>query len=335
MYRYLFGVGFVFLLFATTASAATLYIDPNSATLKQGDAIAIAIRLDTDELAGECVNAVDGVLSYDSAIDPVDISIGKSIFPVWVEAPVINKEAHTITFAGGIPNGYCGRVQGDPNLTNTLVELIFRAPVDTGILEEKTASVTFMPETTAYLNDGLGTKAQLRTFGSTITLSRERTTATGDVWTDAISADKQPPEDFSVQLSTWPTGEYYIIFSTTDKQTGISHYEVLEESNAEAKLFHFGAVNAPWIKTAGPAYTLKDQTLRSVIRVKAVDKAGNEYLTTFVPDKSLQKSFFSMTVLFIIGGVLLVFSLGILFWWMHRERRNKNLITNQTNQTSL
>jgi len=320
MNRYFLGIIFLFSSLVMPADAARLYIDPNSPSLLQGEAIALAVRLDTDELSGECVNAVDGVITYDADIEPVDISIGKSIFPVWVETPIINKEARTITFAGGIPNGYCGRVQGDPNLTNTLVELIFKSPVVDGRMEEKKVSVGFSPGTTAYLNDGFGTKALLQTYGSIITLSPERSTESGDVWTRAITADIFTPEAFSVTLaSSTQTGEYYIVFNTTDKQTGISRYEVLEESSAESKLFHFGAVTAPWLETRSP-YILKDQTLRSVIRVKAIDKAGNEYLTTFVPDKSLQRGYVALTDLLIILGLLLLFSLGGLFWWMHRDR---------------
>lgn len=334
MYRYYIGLGFIFFLFTTSASAANLYIDPNAPTIKQGETISMAVRLDTDELEGECVNAVDAVITYDDSVEPVDISIGKSIFPLWVEVPVINKEARTISFAGGIPNGYCGRVQGDPNLTNTLVELIFRSPVQTTVTEPKIAAIAFSPETTAYLNDEFGTKATLQTYGSTITLSPERSNASGDVWTDAILADKIQPEAFSVTLaSSTLTGEYFIVFNTTDKQTGISHYEVLEESNAEAKLFHFGALTAPWIQTRSP-YILKDQTLRSVVRVKAIDKAGNEYLTTFVPDKSLQTGFMALTDIFIICGVLLIICLGGLFWWMYRDRKIKKNLTPEPNQNN-
>jgi hypothetical protein len=320
MQRYFWAVSLLLLSLTASAEAANLYIDPNTTTLKQGDAVALAVRLDTDELTGECVNAVDGVITYDASIEPVDISIGKSIFPVWVEVPTINKANRTITFAGGIPNGYCGRVQGDPNLTNTLVELIFKAPVLAGETDSKVASIAFGPETTAYLNDGLGTKATLQTYGATVTLSPERSTASGDIWTAAIAADTQPPEAFSVTLATSTlNGEYYIVFNTTDKQTGVSYYEVLEESNAEAKLFHFGALTAPWVVTRSP-FILKDQTLRSVIRVKAVDKAGNEYLTTFVPDKSLQTGFMALTDLLILAGLVLLIGLGGMFWWTHRER---------------
>lgn len=334
MYHYFLALLLVILSQAASVSAASLYIDPNTTIIKQGEAVALAVRLDTDELSGECINAVDGVITYDASIEPIDISIGKSIFPVWVETPVINKADRTITFAGGIPNGYCGRVQGDPNLTNTLVELIFKSPVVDGVTDSKTASVAFSPETTAFVNDGLGTKAQLRTFGSTLTLTPERSTETGDVWTKAIAEDQINPEAFSVTLATsTQTSEYYIVFNTTDKQTGVSRYEVLEESNAESKLFQFGAATAPWQETRSP-YILKDQTLRSVIRVKAIDKAGNEYLTTFVPDKSLQTGFVALLDFIVILGLLLVVSLGGLFWWMHRDRRVQPKAYTQYNQSN-
>ena len=148
--RFLFAL-FLLLGLTSNAEAASLYMDPSTATLNRGDAVTISVRLDTDEAAGECVNAIDGIITYDPSITPVDISVGKSIFPIWVEAPVINKEKHTITFAGGIPNGYCGRIAGDPRLTNSLVKLIFRSPGFSigGGSGSSTATVAFTPETTA------------------------------------------------------------------------------------------------------------------------------------------------------------------------------------------
>ncbi len=308
------GVLFLSFFFVVPAvNAATLYIDPASATLARGDAITVSVRLDVDEASGECVNAVDGVLHYDDAITPVDISVGKSIFPVWVESPVINQDEHTITFAGGIPNGYCGRVQGDPNLTNTLVELIFRSPGQPQNPDIKTADVTFDPATTAYLNDGSGTKAQLRMLGTAFTLSADMGTQVTDAWSGAVADDSFPPEDFSISLERDLTtfgGKYYIVFNTTDKQTGLSHYEVIEESLADSKLFRWGAATTPWQEVRSP-YVLKDQSLKRVVRVKAVDKAGNEYITTLTPDKSLQT--FSMHDLIRMIALMLVVSLCGLF----------------------
>ena len=300
------------LLVTSTVEAATLYIDPAAAKLYRGDAITVAVRLDVDEISGECVNAVDGIIHFDDAITAVDVSVGKSIFPVWVESPVINQAEHTITFAGGIPNGYCGRVQGDPNLTNTLVELVFRSPGQPQNPQIQSAAVTFDPATTAYLNDGNGTKATLRTFGTTIALSAALGTQVTDAWSGAVADDKQAPEDFSISLERDETtfgGKYYVVFNTTDKQTGLSHYEIIEESLADSKLFRWGAATTPWREIRSP-YVLKDQSLKRVIRVKAIDKAGNEYIATLIPDKSLQ-SFSLYDLIHTLVVVLVVALLGL------------------------
>lgn len=306
--------------------AATLYMDPNTVTLNRGDAAKIAVRLDTDEAAGECINAIDGVISYSDNIVPVDISIGDSIFPVWVETPIINKENNTITFAGGIPNGYCGRVQGDPNLTNTIVEIFFRAPgMQVGGGENRSqATVQFADESTAYLNDGAGTVASLQKIGANFTLSDNVGTEILDPWSGDIQSDDIPPEEFSAEVVMFDDGIWRVVFNTTDKQTGISHYEVIEESYKQSKLFDFGAANAPWIETKSP-YPLRDQTRNSVVRVKAIDKAGNEYITTVAIDESVRKFAITTELIVLSGaGVLVLFVLiGIVYWFIRRRRSKK------------
>ncbi len=316
---------------ADTASAASLYMDPASATLFRGDAVTVAVRLDTDEAAGECVNAIDGVITYDDSIIPVDISVGKSILPMWVEAPVIHKENHTITFAGGIPNGYCGRVQGDPNLTNTLVELVFRAPgLQVGGGEaRKSAHIGFADTTSVYLNDGIGTKATLQTFGTELTLNDGIGNEIKDDWKTVVQNDTVAPEPFSVALGrndTTANGKFFIEFNTTDKQSGLSHYEVIEETTADSNLFRFGALNSPWAEARSP-YILKDQSLVSVIRVKAVDKAGNEYIATLVPDAALRSTLIPWKLIILGGGALAVLALcGALLWWFVRRRKAKRVL---------
>lgn len=323
----LFGVGH-------SALAASLYMDPNTATLFRGDAVTIAVRLDTDEVSGECINAVDGVITYDETITPIDISIGKSIFPIWVETPIINKEARTITFAGGIPNGYCGRVQGDPNLTNTIVELVFRAPgLQVGGGEARnSARIGFGPETTAYLNDGIGSKATLTTYGTELALNDGIGSEIKDPWRGAVEDDVVVPEPFSISLERGETsfnGDYYIVFNTTDKQTGLSHYEVIEESSADSKLFSFGAATSPWIETRSP-YVLQDQSLQSVIRVKAIDKAGNEYVATLIPDAALRSTIIPWKLIG-VSAFLATVCIGLLgvgfYWW---KKRRVRLIVNET-----
>ena len=285
-------VSLFFLGGAFDVYAASLYIDPAFTSISRGDAITMSVRLDTDEANEECINAVDGVITYSENITPVDVSMGDSIFSIWVEQPTINKEKRTITFAGGIPNGYCGRIPGDPRLTNTLVKLIFRSPGFSigGTTGSTTATVAFAPETTAYINDGFGTKAELAMYGSSIDLSNTAGPVLQDPWRDAVVTDTIPPEQFSIVLEKGETafqGKYYIVFNTTDKQTGIDQYQVIEEPIESKWSFNWGRADAPWVTTRSP-YILEDQSLNSVIRVKAIDKAGNEYIATLVPEESVR-----------------------------------------------
>jgi hypothetical protein len=333
--RFLFFCGvffcFINLIGLQTLSAATLYIDPGLVTLYRGDAYTASVRIMPDEQSGECINAVDAVISYPSNIQPVDVSIGRSILSVWVEAPVINRENRTITFAGGIPNGYCGRVQGDPSLTNNLVDIIFRSPgLQIGSTDEgNTAVISFTNETQVYLNDGQGTKAELVTLPSTVTLDRSAGAGIVDKWRDDVRADDQAPEEFSITLekdSIAFAGKYFIVFSTSDKQTGISHYEVIEEPLAEKSLFKWGGSDAPWVRTESP-YVLRDQTLSSTIRVKAFDKAGNEYIATLVPDPELRTTSNTQVLILGLSAIAFVLVLGLIIASILLYRRKRRQST--------
>jgi len=320
-------------LMATPATAATLYIDPGTTTLFRGDAVTASIRIMPDEAISECINAADVVVSYPDSIQPVDVSIGRSILSVWVEDPVINKEAHTITFAGGIPNGYCGRVQGDPGLTNVLADIVFRSPglqiggTDSG----DTAMIQFAPETQVYLNDGQGTQAELRTIPAVFTLDKSAGPGIVDDWRETVREDNTPPESFSISLERDTvafSGRYFIVFSSSDKQTGISHYEVMEEPAAEFGTFSWGRTDAPWVRAMSP-YELKDQSLNSTIRVRAYDKAGNEYVATLVPDPSLKTLSEAMLYTYIMIAalaLLLIIIIVVLAVFIRRRlaRRSDN-----------
>ncbi|MFN3692826.1 MAG: hypothetical protein ACK4SL_01845 [Candidatus Paceibacteria bacterium] len=312
---------------ADFASAATLYLDPPRPTLNRGDSVTLSVRLDTDEATDECINAIDGVITYNEAINPVDISIGQSIFPIWVEQPVIDKDSRTITFAGGIPNGYCGRVEGDPRLTNTLLQIVFRAPGLTvgGTDVPALGTVTFKPETRAFLNDGFGTEAQLQTLGAELILNQVVGSTIVDDWRDVITADNIPPEEFSITLEKDEFAfdkKYYIVFNTTDKQSGISHYEVIEEPVEDTRLFTFGAATTVWTETRSP-YVLNDQSLKSTIRVRAVDKAGNEYIATLAPKNASLERWPLWMIASGGSAVVALVVLTLLIWYWRRRRKTK------------
>lgn len=308
--------------------AATLYIDPFEKSILKGDTVTMAVRLDVDE--GECVNTVDAVVSYDQGVQLVDVSRGRSILPLWVEEPKIDTGARRITFAGGIPNGYCGRTPGDPSLTNVLVELVFRAPGFTiGSSQNTSAQVRFEGESRVLLNDGFGTEAQLKTIPSTLTLVQQVGTTSQDNWRDSVNADTVPPQPFSIDLTQTEgvfDDKYYIVFNTTDKQSGIDHYEVIEEPRTDVYSFRWGRADAPWEKTQSP-YVLKDQTLSSIIRVKALDKAGNERITVLIPDDTARRlDILTWVLLGILGFVFFGVVTGFVWWFIRRRMRKQDTL---------
>lgn len=322
----------LFLCVGHTAQAASLYMDPAFANLSRGDAVAVSVRLDTNEAEEECINAVDGVITYSENIVPVDISTGDSIFSIWVEQPKIDTEKRTITFAGGIPNGYCGRIPGDPRLTNTLVTLVFRSPGFSvgaaGSSATSSAKIEFAQETTAYLNDGFGTKAPLALYGTNIDLSKTAGAVLQDPWREAVIADNIPPGDFSIALFKDTVAfnkNYFISFNANDKQTGIDQYLVMEEPLSKIAKFDWGRADAPWVVARSP-YELEDQSLNSIIRVKAIDKAGNEYIATLIPEENLRTistEFYILTAGAALIGFLLLFIIGVFIRSLLKKRSKK------------
>lgn len=85
--------------------------------------------------------------------------------------------------------------------------------------------------------------------------------------------DATSPEEFMSQTVDIE-GKKYLVFFTTDATSGIDHYEVLEIS-----LDWFGNIKSEqeteWKIVKSP-YLLEDQSLKSTIKIKAIDKAGNE-----------------------------------------------------------
>lgn len=314
----------------SNAHAALLYFDPSFAEISRGDSITADLRIDTDE--GECINTIDATIHYDSSINVVDISRGESILNIWVENPVIDKENHTVHFAGGIPGGYCGRIPGDPSLTNVILKLALQSPGFTigGGDNLKNPRIWLDDISQVLLHDGYGTPATVRLQDATIHLLDTVGSEIQDEWRSNVQEDTEPPSDFSITLTKDDFAfnkKYFIVFNSNDKQSGIDHYEVMEEPFSEFYAFKWGRADAPWIRTESP-YILKDQTLNSTIRVKAIDKAGNSIISTLVPDTALRSMSQNLLMMWtLIGGiVLLVLIFAYFAFWMIRKRRRENVV---------
>jgi hypothetical protein len=312
----LFGVPFY-------SDAAYLYFDPPIFTLNRGDTAAVSLRIDTDE--GECINAVDATISYEDGIRPVDVSRGESILNLWLEEPVIHEDTKTITFAAGITGGYCGRAVGDPGLSNTIATLIFQSPgFAIGGGNNKNPKISITEASQVLLNDGFGTEATLRRDEAVATLSDTPGSERSDTWITSVREDTVPPSEFQIALERVDTafsGSYFITWNSLDKQTGIDHYEVMEEPLDDFYSFTWGRADAPWVKTESP-YVLKDQTLNSTIRIKAIDKAGNETISVLVPDQALRSLSQDRLITYIfIGSIILISLLIIAYALIARKRR--------------
>ncbi len=315
----LFGV-------SSRAQAALLYLDPAEQILYRGDSATFNLRVVTDP--GECINTVDATIHYDAGIRAVDVGRGSSILNLWVENPTINEAERTITFAGGIPGGYCGRIPGDPSFTNVLAELVFRAPglsIGSGSVEPAGRVWVNEELTQVLLHDGFGTRAPLRTEAARFIVSGSAGSAVDDNWRTLVADDKTPPADFQIELVRDENGQafggrYFITFNTSDKQSGIDHYEVMEEPIADFYLFNWGRADAPWVEATSP-YVLKDQKLNSTIRVRAIDKAGNETVAVLIPPEAMRllstDRLITLSV-FGFGALIFLLLLGYIF---HRHQQ--------------
>ena len=264
--------------------AAVLYLEPASGEYYQDDIFIVEVKLDTE---GKEINAVkiDLVFSQD-LLEVKDFSQGDSVLSFWPKKPTFSNREGIISFVGGVPGGF----QGD----RILGKVIFQIKKNEEQLSVQSAEVKFSDGSQALLNDGLGTPAHLFAKGAFFDILPERLEIPRDEWREMLKQDNNPPEPFEIILGQDPLlfdGQYFIVFSTTDKQTGIDYYEVKEGVGE-------------WKRAESP-YLLKDQGLKSAIKVKAVDKAGNEKVVEYRP----AREFSLWWLLGIMAGIVLVWRL--------------------------
>ncbi len=272
------------LLLPVSVHGASVYMTPGEGTYGVGDTFVAEVRVLTD---AECVNAADIEIVYPKEkVRAVDFSKGSSILTLWVREPVLDHERGVVTFAGGIPGGYCGRVQGDPSLSNILGRIAF-----TVIGTSEKIDIAPSDSTRLYAHDGLGTEIVPEKGATKLTLRSEPQLSENE-WIAEVQKDTIPPETFTVEVHSTRdifSGRYYLVFSTTDKQSGIDHYELYER----------GA----WRTVTSP-HALRFKSLDD-IRVRAIDKAGNERIGSYDPAKT-PESQASVDLSFVIFGVILI-----------------------------
>ncbi|MBU6447629.1 cohesin domain-containing protein [Patescibacteria group bacterium] len=230
----------------SSALAAELNVQTQNSFLSSGDQFRADITINAQN---QDINAISGNLVYDaSQLEVKQILDGQSIISFWVDSPKQTTDGE-IKFSGIVPGGY----DQDGGL---LFSVIFQATGAAG-----SAGNISLVQGMALLNDGHGTSAQVTEHNFEYQILKNAGTA------PAVSqpADKTPPESFTPLLGRDPNifnDKWFLAFSTTDKGSGIDHYEIKENWWQ------------PYIVAQSP-YLIKNQKLNSPIYVKAVDKSGN------------------------------------------------------------
>ncbi len=308
--RILYSAVFVCAL-PLSADAAVLYLDPPTGTYGRGDTFTMQVRVNNED---ECINAAHIEIHYPTTLlRAVDFSRGSSIFSLWVEEPTIDTEKGTIRFAGGVPGGYCGRIPGDPVLSNILGRIVFTVLGG----DNESARVAVSKGSLVYLNDGLGSEATVKTEDAVLTIGPVPLLPQNE-WLNEVGEDTTPPDAFQIHIDSTQgvfDGKYYAVFSTVDKQSGLDHYEIFER----------GA----WKRIESP-YKLRDQVLRDTLEIKAIDKAGNERLGTYDPSSIPERKTSPHDYALIIGIVVLLFGAGVARWYTRQKAAQGEDIISQT-----
>jgi hypothetical protein len=255
--------GLVFFPSLALAQMYRIYFSPIVKEIYQDDIFILELRISSLD---QKINAADVSLLFDKdKLEVKDLNTGGSLFTLWPQKPVFSNEEGKISFVGGTPNGFQGE--------NALVlKIIFLAK------NKGKAKIDFQDTTLFFLADGKGTPINpwLKSLTLNI-LGRPAELNPKNEWQSLKELDKIPPEPFEIKLSRDPSifnNQYFITFFTTDKESGIDHYEIKEGTG-------------PYVVGNAP-YLLKDQKLKSIIRVKAVDKAGNSQIAEILPRKPLK-----------------------------------------------
>ena len=233
------------------AHAATLGVVVNSGETAVGQPIRVDIPLDTK---GDTMNAIQADISFPPGLFTLQsISDGNSMVSFWVDPPT-EVASGVISFSGIVPGGFDGAA-------SSVMGLILD-PVSDGTGTISLTNVELLQ------NDGQGSPIQVTSTGAMVSV-------VGSASTTPLlppSFSLISPELFTPSIAQDPTvygGKYFLVFSTTDKGSGIDHYEVLEVPTGKS----ISSVSS-WDVATSP-YLLQDQDLTSDIYVRAVDHAGN------------------------------------------------------------
>ena len=214
----------------------------------------VKLLLDTD---GESINAVEGKIVFTKdRIEIREVSDGNSVINFWIDKPAINDKTldGEISFSGITPGGFMGQEK-------TIFSLILRQ------FSKDKGSISFK-DLKILKNNGQGLEVKVKFTPLSLPISPSSLTKE-----DGEKEDIYPPESFRPDIlkdQNVSNGQYFLVFATQDKHSGINHYEVKEGQNGE-------------FKTVLSPYLLTNQNVDQKLFIRAVDNARNEKIEELIP----------------------------------------------------
>lgn len=210
----------------------------------------VNIKLNTDNSE---INAIDLVVLFPAMLEVKNISKSNSFVQLWLREPSYTRDA--IFISGGIPGGISSN--------NTIVATVTFRAVAVG-----DGSIGLGPSSTILLNDGKGSNDPLYIDTPSIHISPRTSKVSGDPTPSPISKkskeDRTRPNHFDIVIGQDTNifeGQHFSSFFTTDSGAGLNYYEIKEGHGV--------------YKIARSPYLLEDQSLKTVLHVRAYDNAGN------------------------------------------------------------
>jgi len=285
---------FTFSIFPLSASASTAYIDAQHSEFFEGDTIMFSVRVDSEN---KNINAVEGNVRLDyitESVSLVDVNTAGSKFSLWPGKPLPSENNTSISFAGGIPLGLNSK---DAIIFNIVLKL------------QEVGQITLTPNNfSVYLNDGKGTKDEVSVKNLVIdVLPKKLASQAVDDWNTITSNDTTPPEPFLIYLGQEGSvfdGKKFLSFSTTDTQSGIAYYEVIEG-------------DLPPVRSNG-TYILREQDKSVKVTIIAYDTSGNFKKEVYNP----KYSYFNFKNI----AIIIVIIFAIFLFVIYKKRKKNGLI---------
>lgn len=311
MKKIIFLLSIFCFLISGSVLAAEIYLESSQSEYAPNEIFSVEIRLNVTP--PENVTAIEGYLKFDNqSLKAIDFLTGNSIL-MFIETPKINQAQGIVSFSGIIPGGYTGRLPGDPGASNLLGKITFQI--------QKTinpqTSIHFLDNSRVLLDEGKEAKTNLVFKPLEIKISSQEVVFNPLNELEKIKeGDKIPPEEFKPKIVKIDD-QYFLVFNTQDKQSGIDHYEIrFFKSNILGQLHQISLTE----KAINPC-PLNISEIKNIIEVKAIDKAGNERIATLYPQ--IQIKWYQN---YLIWGIiiLIIIFFACLIWILKLKIKRKS-----------